>query len=336
VSIHTPAFTTLLALALLVGCRSDPSDRAPNDEEAVRGNVTYRVRMALPPDAVVDVRLEDISRADAPATILSQAQIQTKGKQVPIPFELPYDPKRIEPSHRYSVRATIHGGDGHLLFSSTQAHPVLTQGAPKMLDVVVQPVSATAPERASTNPAAATLEGTYWKLVELRGKPAVSSPDNRNPYFSLRADKKNVVGNGGVNHLMGQYTLDGDKLRLSKIGSTLMAGPEPFMRQEREFLDALEATTTYRIDGQTLELRNGQEVLARFEAQAEPPPVESHSVVAWASRPSISTERSAVVLGRGTPKPLKNSSVTRPASTPSPIEPSHSQAASPAPRSSRS
>jgi putative lipoprotein len=94
----------------------------------VTGTVTYRHRMALPPDAVVEVSLQDTTLADAPARIVSQATIATRGAQVPIPFRIDYDPSGIDPSHRYTVRATITV-DGRMLFTSPTAYPVLTRGA---------------------------------------------------------------------------------------------------------------------------------------------------------------------------------------------------------------
>lgn len=52
---------------------------------AVIGTVTYRPRIALPPNAVVEVSLVDVSRADAPAITLAGQSIVTGGRQVPIP-----------------------------------------------------------------------------------------------------------------------------------------------------------------------------------------------------------------------------------------------------------
>src|SRR5664279_5753189 len=73
----------------------------------VAGTVTYRQRMALPPDAVLEVRLQDTSRPDTAAPTIALATIPTAGAQVPIPFRIDYDPAAIDPSHSYSVRATI-------------------------------------------------------------------------------------------------------------------------------------------------------------------------------------------------------------------------------------
>ena len=93
----------------------------------VTGTVNYRHRMALPADAVVDVSLQDTTLADAPARIVGQTTIATRGAQVPIPFRIDYDPSGIDPSHRYTVRATITV-DGRMLFTSPTAYPVLTRG----------------------------------------------------------------------------------------------------------------------------------------------------------------------------------------------------------------
>ena len=99
-----------------------------NVSGTVTGTVNYKHRMALPPDAVVDVSLQDTTLADAPARIVGQATIATRGAQVPIPFRIDYDPARIDPSHRYVVRATITV-DGKMLFTSPTAYPMLTHGA---------------------------------------------------------------------------------------------------------------------------------------------------------------------------------------------------------------
>ena len=102
----------------------------------VAGTVNYRHRMALPPDAVVDVSLQDTTLADAPAPVVGRTTIATRGAQVPIAFRIDYDPAGIDPSHRYTVRATITV-DGRMLFTSPTAYPVLTHGAGSEAAIVV-------------------------------------------------------------------------------------------------------------------------------------------------------------------------------------------------------
>lgn len=112
----------------------------PMNTATVTGNVTYRPRIALPPNAVVKVSLHDVSRADAPAIVLDEQIISTNGKQVPIPFTLQYNPSQIKPSHSYAVSARILV-DGKLQWISTTRNSVITRGNPTSnLTLVVQQV----------------------------------------------------------------------------------------------------------------------------------------------------------------------------------------------------
>jgi len=109
------------------------------ETSAVRGTVTYRERSALPPQAVIEVTLEDISRADAPATVIARQRIVANGRQVPFAFNLPYDPAAISPAGRYVVRATITV-DGVLRYTTTRLYPVITGNNPNVVELVVEPV----------------------------------------------------------------------------------------------------------------------------------------------------------------------------------------------------
>jgi para-nitrobenzyl esterase len=104
------------------------------------GTVTYRQRIALPAGSVVAVQLQDVSHADAPATVLASQTITTTGQQVPIPFALVYDPTVIDPRLTYALRATITI-NGKLGWANSEQVPVLTHDAPVgNVEVVVEPV----------------------------------------------------------------------------------------------------------------------------------------------------------------------------------------------------
>ena len=234
---------------------------------AVVGTVSYRQRVALPPDAVVEVRLQDTSRADAAARTVGQTTIATAGAQVPIPYRIEFNPASIDPSHSYSVRATITVG-GRLLFSSTTMHPVLTRGAGNeaAIDVYMILPAADAAPGTSMRPSAA-LENTFWKLVSLGNTPAIALPAGREASFRLHPEDRRLSGSGGCNRLVGNYELGAGALKVVPGGTTMMMCPEDLMHQEGDFLSALQMTTSYEIAGDTLELRNGDRVLARFMAQ---------------------------------------------------------------------
>ena len=104
----------------------------------LNGTVTYVARIALPPGAVVRVRVEDVS--DAPARVVSEQTFEAT-REVPIPFALAYNPATIDVRHRYAVRAEIRDAAGALLWATTTATPVFTQGGPiDGVEVVVEQV----------------------------------------------------------------------------------------------------------------------------------------------------------------------------------------------------
>jgi putative lipoprotein len=254
----------LLALVVVV-LGIEPVGAQGTAPGAVVGTVAYRQRVALPPDAVVEVRLEDTTRADAAARTIGQATIPTHGAQVPIPFRIEYDSAAIDPSHSYSVRATIYVG-GKLLFSSPTMYPVLTRGAGNEAAIevyMILPANAAADSGAKP---AASLEDIFWRLIAIGDTPAIKLQAAREAGFTLHSGGR-LSGSGGCNRLLGKFELGADTLRFVPAGTSMMMCPEELMQQESDFLSALKMTTVYKISGDTLELRNGDRVLARFMAQ---------------------------------------------------------------------
>jgi putative lipoprotein len=78
------------------------------------------------------------SKQDVPATTIAEQRITNPG-QVPVPFELHYDPAKIDFRMTYAVQARIEQG-GRLLFISTRVYPVITRGNPMHVEVKVDPV----------------------------------------------------------------------------------------------------------------------------------------------------------------------------------------------------
>ena len=114
---------------------AEPAEPANIDDPVVSGSVFYRERMAMPPGAVLRVSLLDVSRADTAADVLAGLEVADPGN-VPIEFELTYDPVLIDDRGTYAVRATIDV-DGTLWWTSTEAHLVLTDGRPSTVDIML-------------------------------------------------------------------------------------------------------------------------------------------------------------------------------------------------------
>ena len=246
---YGPVAAVFLSVGLLTeGCMSN----AAPSEASRTGTATYRERIALPPGAVFEATLEDVSRADAPAEVLGRTRMESPGNP-PFKFSIAYDPARIDPSHRYTVRAKVTHED-RLMFTTDTHYPVLSAGQPSHVDMLMR-----MPPSSASTASTATLENTYWKLMRLGSE--------LEPHFILQPDQKRVAGSGGCNRMMGSYTLDGSKLTFSQMAGTMMACAQG-MDVERAFYAALPRVATWRIDGEKLELFDaGGASVAEFESR---------------------------------------------------------------------
>lgn len=116
-----------LAAAVLLAVLLAPAALAQGQAE-VTGTVIYLERILLPPTARVIVQLQDVSRADAAATVLAE-QVIDVGAGPPYAFALSYDPAQIQDNLTYAVRAEIRDGD-QLLFTTAESFQVITRGNP--------------------------------------------------------------------------------------------------------------------------------------------------------------------------------------------------------------
>jgi putative lipoprotein len=100
------------ALSLAACATTAPAERTV----AVTGSIAHRERIALPPTAQIEVRLDDVSLADAPATNMATQSFASEGRQAPFAFTLTVDRADIDPRHSYAVSARITDADGKLMF----------------------------------------------------------------------------------------------------------------------------------------------------------------------------------------------------------------------------
>jgi uncharacterized lipoprotein YbaY len=96
------------------------SDSLPKPAPLVMmGSLTYRARIALPPQAVALVELREIpgtatsgaATAATPATaagrVVAEQRISLEGKQVPVPFSAWVERGALSPASRYELRGGI-------------------------------------------------------------------------------------------------------------------------------------------------------------------------------------------------------------------------------------
>jgi len=248
----------------LAGCNGSGGNAgregSAQEVATVTGSVTYLQRTALPPEAEVRVVLEDVSLQDVPAVTLAADTVLAQGKQVPVPFSISYHPGQVDETHTYSLRAEIWIG-GERRFTSMEAFPVITRGAPDHADITVM---------ALEKPRATMLVGTYWKLLSVGGMNALPAADaRREPHLTLLEEDHRAVATGGCNQMSGTYQMSDQGLTFSPFVSTRMACPG-VMEQEGALGRAFSATRGYRIQDDTLELTDETgAVLARFVAATQ-------------------------------------------------------------------
>lgn len=100
------------------------------------------------------------------------------------------------------------------------------------------------------------LAWTEWTLKEIGGAPV---PANSRASLSIGADGT-LSGNAGVNRFNGRARGTDDKFQAGPFMSTKMAGPPELMALEGQFLKALEATTRFVVEGDTLRVNVAGEV----------------------------------------------------------------------------
>jgi len=126
-----------LMLAACLTTRVEPT-------ATVRGEATYRERLAVPPGAQLEVLLLDVSRADAPSQTIGGVTLTDVG-QPPYSFEIAYRPDQIVSSHQYAVRARLTH-EGRLLFTTDRAYPVINAGHPTEVQLLLKRVGAQLPD----------------------------------------------------------------------------------------------------------------------------------------------------------------------------------------------
>jgi putative lipoprotein len=229
----------LIMLMLVLACahHSQPSPEGG----VLSGTVAYRERMALPSDAVIQVQLSDVSVQDVPAPVVAETTVDPQGRQVPLPFELHYDAGKVDPKRTYAVRAAIRS-EGQLLFTTTGATHVLTQGNPSRVDLVLTKAAA----RSAT--AGGVLSGSTWKLEDLGGTAVLDQPQATLEF----PDEGRVAGKGSCNRFFGSVQVSGESISFGALGSTRMACPDAVMTQEAAYFNALQNAERYVIDGSSL------------------------------------------------------------------------------------
>jgi putative lipoprotein len=236
-------------MPLVVGMMMTP-DHAVASEKIMKGEITYRERIALPPNAQVTVQLADVSLADAPAAIIGEQQISPAG-QVPIKFEIKFDPSVIQPNMTYALQARI-SVDNQLWFITDTRHQV-DPFADTPQTIMVRKVSG---DGSATSE---TIFGKDWKVDFIDGIDVLPEPR-----ATFRVDESGRIGGKGpCNGYFANAKIDGSKMTIGQAGATMMACAPELMKAEQGLFQAFTRVASYKLAGSTLTMvdKDGHDLL---------------------------------------------------------------------------
>lgn len=142
----------LAALAFTAACSKSRSTgesvvEMNPDLPTVEGTATYRERIAMPPNAVFEAVVQDVSRAGAPAIEIARTTVK-QPPNVPIPFRITVNPGDIDNSRNYAVRGRLLV-DGQLWWTTDTVYPVLMGGQSSKVDMLLVRVASSTPDGAA-------------------------------------------------------------------------------------------------------------------------------------------------------------------------------------------
>ncbi|QIL83133.1 META domain-containing protein [Diaphorobacter sp. HDW4A] len=259
------------ALALLGGCAS-----VPRPDAHITGRAFSRTRIYIPPEAVFEAALMDVTNENQPPVALARQRIEPAG---PAPFDLniPFETRQLQRNGKYVVQAQVSLYN-QLLYYTPGSHPVLPDPAFHRTDVILEPY----PQTYATARAGIAFTQTHWRLVSVGEEPTatMSAPEKgAAPAFVLfhpsRGDlpeggaQGEFSGSGGCNRFLGSYELQGARLRL-RLNTTSIRLCLEGGKDEPAFLGALLQASGFMQRGRELVLRDQEgKPFLRFRADED-------------------------------------------------------------------
>ncbi|MEW6996688.1 YbaY family lipoprotein [Colwelliaceae bacterium BS250] len=249
-----------------------PDTSTKTNTQILEGKVYYRERILLPPGAVLEVTLEDVSKMDVASVLISSVKQPLKGAP-PYTFNLDYNAELIKPNMRYGLRAKVTLSNKLLMTSTEHLDPF--RSSQDNINIKLSSVAHNQSQNStqetlavvSVNPLA-TLSNTYWKLLKLNGEAVNMSDQQKREAFIQFTDGQNIIkGFASCNNFQGSFVDNGNDLSFGKIAVMQMSCLKG-MDVESKFLQVLELTTYYSIHQHELTLLdNNKKPIARFQAQ---------------------------------------------------------------------
>lgn len=232
----------ILLLALITG--ASPAFAA---KIGLSGEVTYRERIALPDTATLRIELVDLALPDRPRVSVSAP---TGAGQVPLAFTLTFEESVVLPQHDYALNAEIVAGD--IRFRNAEPYPVTPLAQTEPILIVAQ--SMAQPVQPPSEPQAVEADlpilNVTWQATSIGETPV---PPGIDVSLLIESDMR-AGGVGGCNSYFSQATLTEDSFAIGELARTQRSCGYDRNMLEQSFFDALRATISWTVDGETLTL----------------------------------------------------------------------------------
>lgn len=103
------------------------------------------------------------------------------------------------------------------------------------------------------------LAGSSWEVTNYNnGTGGVISVQAETQLTANFGEEGTLAGSAGCNEYTGPYEVEGNNISMGPFGTTRKLCPDPVMEQEGLYLAALETAATFKIEGQTMEIRTAE------------------------------------------------------------------------------
>ncbi len=241
----------------------------------VNGNLVYRERMALPPNAIGEVTLFCMESGERKA--ISSVSVAAEGRSIPLPFMLEGTIKPSQKAADCSLEGRLLEGSD-VIFATSE--PLLLPKETKDIELLLHRVLPKAEQESSTSAAPtpspvvsgvdmAALLGSRWKVRTLYGNKAETFPDQEEPHLVFLSTEGSwrFAGSDGCNRIMGIVPENVGKSLFGHLGTTMMMCPKGDA-QAKNIAKALSETTSWTLNDNILRLLVGNEVVMELESVA--------------------------------------------------------------------
>ncbi len=218
--------------------------------ETISGTLSYRERIALPPQAKTEIVISDITLGNDQEMVLSREMRMIDQPSPPFPFSIDVSKLNLTDGPLYGLRAYIREPDGTVMFRSSE--PFLLNLRNEEVNVGDIMLFMTSPDDGGAQDIPGVQSGK-WRITQLNLDVV---PARTAPVLSFGVDGR-VSGTSGCNNFSAEYTLDGNRIALGPIAATKRACEAGLMEQERRFFDILGSLYRASLDGDGLLVLEG-------------------------------------------------------------------------------